>query len=85
MRGQEKTAAINLRKPILFTIGVYILAIVLFYFLAGEQLHFRKSRGDIELLQAESGTVELVQGSSVEQIFVPKIQRLKTCSVQWGS
>ena len=52
MRGQEKTAAINLRKPILFTIGVYILAIVLFYFLAGEQLHFRKSRGDIELLQA---------------------------------
>ena len=85
MKQRGKDITINLKKPILFTILIYIVLAVLFYFLAGEQLHFRKSRGNIEALQAESGTVELVQGSSVEQIFVPTIQRLEVCSVQWGT
>ena len=41
----------------------YLVAIVLFYFLAGEQLHFRQSRGDIPLPESDSGTVELTAGN----------------------
>jgi len=63
----------------------YIAATVLFYFLAGEQLHLRESRGDVELPAADSGTVELVASSMVEQQFTAEIQRLEEISVQWGT
>ena len=63
----------------------YLAAVVLFYFLAGEQLHLRESRGNIDLLPAESGTMELTAGCTVEQQFTTKIQRLEQVSVQWGT
>lgn len=63
----------------------YGLFILLFYFLAGDQLHLRESRGDLSLPAAESGTVELAAGNVVEQIFTAKIQRLERISVQWGT
>lgn len=63
----------------------YVLLIVLFYFLAGEQLHLRESRGNMGLPPADSGTVELTAGSTVEQAFTTKIQRLESVSVQWGT
>lgn len=63
----------------------YLAAVLLFYFLAGEQLHFRTSRGNIDLLPAENGTVELVEGSVVEQRFLTRIQRLKQVNIQWGT
>lgn len=63
----------------------YVLFVLLFYFLAGEQLHLRESRGNLSLPAAESGTVELAAGNVVEQIFTAKIQRLERVSVQWGT
>jgi len=63
----------------------YLVLVVLFYFLAGEQLHLRQSRGNLELPAAEAGTVELCQGAVVEQAFMAKIQRLEAVSVQWGT
>lgn len=63
----------------------YCILIVLFFFLAGEQLHLRQSRGELALPVAESGTVELVKETVVEQRFRVMIQRLKTVSVQWGT
>lgn len=63
----------------------YAALIVLFYFLAGEQLHLRESRGDMELPAADSGTLELVSGSTVEQSFTVEIQRLEQVDVQWGT
>ena len=47
---------------------------VAFYFLAGEQLRYRDSRGNIEMPVANAATVELTAGSVVEQQFTPKIQ-----------
>ena len=64
---------------------LYAILIGLFYFLAGDQLHYRNSRGNVDILPAESGTVELVQGAVVEQSFVIHIQRLESVSVQWGT
>ncbi len=74
-----------LRRMTLILVVGYIIATILFYFLAGEQLHLRQSRGDLKLPIADSGTVELVAGSIVEQQFTTEIQRLEEISVQWGT
>lgn len=71
-----------------FCIGLfaaYWLLIVAFYFLAGDQLRLRQSRGELAMPTAEAGTVELIQGAVVEQHFTVMIQRLQTVSVQWGT
>lgn len=74
-----------LRRLAAGVVLTYMILIVLFYFLSGEQLHLRKSRGDINFPLAESGTVELCQGTVVEQQFTAEIQRLESVSVQWGT
>ena len=74
-----------LRRMAVFLFVGYLTAVVLFYFLAGEQLHLRESRGNISLLPAESGTIELTAGSVVEQQFITTVQRLEQVSVQWGT
>jgi len=79
--GQEN----QLRRLAACLVLGYLALTVLFYFLAGEQLHLRVSRGNLELPAAEAGTVELCQGAVVEQVFTAKIQRLETVSVQWGT
>ena len=87
-KSAERTGNTNIpllrRLAATFIVG-YIAFIVLFYFLAGEQLHLRESRGDLALPAAESGTVELAAGNVVEQTFTAKIQRLEKISVQWGT
>ena len=75
----------TLRRAAIFVLALYVILTVSFYFLAGEQLRIRQSRGEISAAPADTGTVELVDGSSVEQIFCPNIQRLESVSVQWGT
>lgn len=76
---------VNMQRVSIVVLAVYIFLVAAFYFLAGEQLHLRDSRGNLELQPAEAGTIELVQGSVVEQIFTVEIQRLESVSVQWGN
>ena len=78
------TTEINFRKTILSFFLVYVILIVGFYFLAGDQLRFRDSRGNTEMPVADAGTVELSQGAFVEQTVVLKVQRLESVSVQFG-
>ena len=77
--------SINITKTLTVAAIAYIILVFLFYWLAGDQLHFRQSRGNIAMEAAEAGTVELVQGTVVEQSFSAKIQRLRLVSVQWGT
>jgi len=72
-----------LRKASVLLVFAYLFLSVIFYFLAGEQLHIRKSRESIEMVSANSASIELVTGSQVEQVFINKIQRLKSISVIW--
>lgn len=81
---QMDTRSIFLRLCVVLLAG-YLMAVVLFYFLAGEQLHLRQSRGNYILPEADSGTIELVAGSVVEQRFTTKIQRLEQIDIQWGT
>lgn len=63
---------------------IYMFMTISFYFLSGEQLHLRESRGNIQLPIANSATAELIEGNIVEQTFTPKIQILDSISIQWG-
>ena len=85
MKANQQQASFNLKHICTLCITVYVALVVALYFLMGYQLHFRESRGDIEMQPAESGTVELVQGAVVEQTFSMEIQRLQEISVQWGT
>ena len=76
---------INVEKAAFSIMLAYIALVVAFYYLAGDQLHYRVSRGNLQPLPVESGTVELVDGTWVDQIFKVRIQRLESISVQWGN
>ena len=75
---------LNLKRIFIIAMAAYALLIICFYFLAGDQLRFRDSRGNTELPPADAGTVELCQGAVVEQTVALKIQRLESISVQFG-
>ena len=47
----------------------YLILVIAFYFIAGDQLHYRASRGNLPLPTAEAATTELVEGITVEQLF----------------
>jgi len=84
-QNKKKTTGINL-KAVLVTVAVsYLLLAVLFYYLSGNQLHFRPSRGNIESGLEDAVTVELARGEVVEQYFTTKIHRLESVAVQWGT
>lgn len=80
-----KQRKLNIKKLSVLLVVCYLFLAVAFYYLAGYQLHFRQSRGTLEMPAAEAGTVELVQGAVVEQIFSAEIQRLQSISIQWGT
>lgn len=82
---KDKAHSINMHRVVAVGLATYAILAVLFYFLAGDQLHFRKSRGTVVMPAAEAGTVELVQGAEVVQQFTAEIQRLTGVSVQWGT
>ena len=84
VQDKETNMPLLRRLALVLAIG-YIAAVILFYFLAGEQLHLRQSRDNLELPTADSGTVELVSGSVVEQRFTTEIQRLEQIDIQWGT
>lgn len=75
----------KLKRILIGCVAVYIGLVIAFYFLAGEELRIRDSRGDIAMLTANDATVELSQGSTVEQSFISNIQILDGISIQWGS
>lgn len=84
-KGTKTADADYVKRTFLYILCGYALLIVLFYFLAGEQLHYRQSRGNIELPAADAGSVELSGGTSMEQHFTAEIDRIERISVQFGT
>lgn len=76
---------LNIKKIVPVVMLIYALLVVCFYFLAGDQLHFRRSRGEVVMQTADAGVGELTQGMIVEQTFQTKIQRMESVSVQWST
>jgi len=82
---RKENPVLDLKKIFLGVLAAYVLLVVCFYFLAGEQLHLRESRGNLTMPVADAAAAELAQGVTVEQNFYTKIQRLESVSVQWGT
>ena len=74
-----------LKRVLVGVFAFYCVFVVLFYFLTGDQLIYRESRGEQEMPTATAGTVELCQGSDVTQYFMTGVQRLDSISVLWGT
>ncbi len=72
----------TLKKIISIIMAAYLLGTVAFYFLAGHELHFRRSRGNIAMPSDVIEYVELVDGIRVEQTFSVPIQRFESVSVK---
>lgn len=74
-----------LRRITLICIVGYLALVGAFYYLSGEQLYLRESRRNVELPAANSGTVELSVGNTVDQYFLVDIDEIQQISVQWGT
>lgn len=85
LKQNQNGGNINIPKFCIYLFALYWVLVVAFFFLAGDQLHLRQSRGNIPLPTAEAGTAELSQGAVVEQRFTTRIQRLQSINVQWGT
>lgn len=82
---QVSTDSIFVKKSLAILVAIYVIAVIAFYFLAGEQLIIRSSRSNISMLPADAATVELSDGAVVEQHFCTEIQRIESLSIQWGA
>jgi ABC-2 type transport system permease protein len=82
---KENSDLIRIRRTFLWILGIYACMMVLFYFLAGKQLHYRASRGNVEMGTADEASVELVNGTTVEQFFTPQIDLIERVSVLFGT
>lgn len=65
--------------------AVYAALIVSLYFLMGEQLHYRNSRGNIKMSEQSFSVAEVYNGRAVEQDFSLKIDRLSELNVRWSA
>lgn len=70
----------KLKKIFTFVFATYCALVVSFYFLAGDQIRYRQSRSEIQMLDPNQSTQELVLGRTVTQNFVNLVDRLKTVS-----
>lgn len=76
---------LKIGKISLVLLVVYILLGALFYYVAGDQLHYRDSRYNVEMPEAEEGVAELSEGVIIEEEFSTQIQRIHGIDIQWGT
>ena len=72
-------------RVFILLITTYCCLVVLFYYLTGDQLHLRRSRGSIDMFSTESGIGELTDGIVLEQRFFARIMRLESVSAAFGN
>ena len=72
-------------KNCLIIYAVYAALILVLYFLMGEQLHIRESRGNVKMPEQNFSLVEINKDVTAEQNFSVKIQQLRQISVRWSA
>ncbi|MBQ0036877.1 MAG: ABC transporter permease [Firmicutes bacterium] len=70
----------KLKKIFTSIFATYCALVVSFYFLAGDQIRYRQSRSEIQMLNPNQSTEEIVAGRTVIQNFVNLVDRLKSVS-----
>ena len=85
MEVNKELQAMRPARIFLLCFVAYWVIMCAFYWLAGEQLHYRESCGNIQLPAADKGAAELHEGVLVDQVFTPEIGRLHTVGVQFAT
>lgn len=85
MKKQKTVKFRTALKYCAMVLAVYTAAVMLIFLLMGDQLKYRNSRTNIEMPEATTGSVELAEGSTVEQVFYTEIQRIFKINVLWGT
>lgn len=75
----------TIKKAFIFIFVGFLFFAIAFYFLAGDQLRYRSSRGNINPVEATKSSIELTKGESVEQIFYANIDRIQRITIQLGT
>lgn len=81
----DKTGTDAIKRFSVIFLVAYVILVIAFYFVTGDKLRFRDSRGNVEMPPASVGTLEMVAGNVVEQQFTTQIQLLEKISIQWGT
>lgn len=79
---KRKEKEVNLKKCCLYLLLVYMIAVFVFYFAAGEQLFVRDSKNNINSIIGEGAMAELLQGESYSQEFPIKMDYLTGLRIQ---
>lgn len=67
------------------TLAIYFVLCTSLYYLMGEQLHIRESRGNLSFLTQELYSLELTKNNYVEQKFESSIEQITSFSVSMGT
>jgi len=76
---------LKIGKISLVLLVAYILLGALFYYVAGDQLHYRDSRYNMEMPEADAAAAELSEGVVIEEEFSTDIQRIREIDIRWGT
>ena len=71
----------NLRKVFLISIIIYTAFAVSLYFLAGDQLRYRKVEDNNAIIEADTVTTEISRGVVVSQDFICPVDNIESVSV----
>ena len=74
----------KLKKVFIIVFILYTVFSVSFYFLGGDQLKYRNSKGNIEMPEADSATTEIISGTIVVQPFVNRVEDIDELSVSFA-
>ncbi|MBQ2509426.1 MAG: hypothetical protein II529_01250, partial [Erysipelotrichaceae bacterium] len=73
----------NLKKVFIIAFLIYTVFSVSFYFLGGDQLKYRSSRGNIAMPEADFATDEIIAGTTLTQPFVNRVEDIDELSVSF--
>lgn len=71
----------NLKKVFTIAFLVYAVFAVSFYFLAGDQLKYKVAKDNIDFIEADSVSPEIVRGVTVTQDFVNTVDNIEQISL----
>ncbi|MBQ2582890.1 MAG: ABC transporter permease, partial [Erysipelotrichaceae bacterium] len=74
----------NLKKVFIIAFLIYTVFSVSFYFLGGDQLKYRSSRGNIAMPEADFATDEIIAGTTLTQPFVNRVEDIDELSVSFA-
>ena len=68
----------KLKKIYLAILGIFVLLTIGFYFIAGEQLWYKESTSNIEMLEADSISEQLRDGLVIRQKFLNTVDKIES-------